>query len=219
MVDTNFDETRCRGGFGVNAADGAVDAASNRTPGGAGQVARVRPASTNHTLESAAVSNRSDDPAHIPPEHEREFADYLLEQSAPRTRVGMAVAASVFGMATLGDLRSMPPEVLAWSVPVRVALVIPSLLLLAWVAADRSRLRWHLPVAFAGCAISAVTITGIVVHLQLLGHGWTIHRAVLLSFGIYVLSGLRVRGPTRNSCRPNIRPRLPTASRLAKSSS
>jgi len=31
------------------------------------------------------------------------------------------------------------------------------------------------------------------VHLQLLGHNWTIHRAVLFSFGIYVLSGLRPR--------------------------
>ena len=130
----------------------------------------------------------------IPPEHEREFATYLLEQTASRTRVGMAVAAIVFGLATLGDLRSMPAEVLSWSVPVRVGLVIPTLLMLAWVASDVRRLAWHFPVAIAGCLVSGLTIAGIVVHLQLLGHGWTIHRAVLLSFGIYVLSGLRI-GP------------------------
>ncbi len=129
-------------------------------------------------------------------EHEREFADYLLEQAAPRTRVGMAMAAIVFFLATLGDLQSMPKEVLSWSVPVRLGLVIPGLLLLAWIAADTQRLRWHFPVALAGCTISGLTIAGIVIHLQLLGHGWTIHRAVLLSLGIYVLSGLRVRHAT-----------------------
>ena len=127
----------------------------------------------------------------IPPEREAEFADYALEHAAPRARVGMGVAALVFLMATLGDLRSMPEEVLAWSVPVRLGIVIPALLLLAWVSSDARRFRWHLPVALGGCLISGLTIAGIVVHLQILDHGWTIHRAVLLSFGIYVLSGLR----------------------------
>lgn len=132
----------------------------------------------------------------IPPEHEREFATYLLEQTASRTQVGMAVAAAVFALATLGDLRSMPAAVLAWSVPVRLGLVIPALLLLAWVASDVRRLPWHYPVALAGCLVSGLTIAGIIVHLQLLDYGWTIHRAVLLSFGIYVLSGLRIRPAT-----------------------
>ena len=127
----------------------------------------------------------------IPPEREAEFAEYVLAHAAPRARVGMGVAAVVFLMATVGDLRSVPAEVLAWSVPVRLGIVIPALLLLAWVSSDARRFRWHLPVALAGCLISGLTIAGIVVHLQLLDHGWTIHRAVLLSFGIYVLSGLR----------------------------
>ncbi|MCR9093742.1 MAG: GGDEF domain-containing protein [bacterium] len=142
------------------------------------------------------MTHASQDYDRIPPEHAQAFRGYMLKQAAPRTRLGMAVAAAVFGMATLGDIRSMPAEVLAWSAPVRIGVVVPALLLLAWIASDERRLKWHLPVAFIGCAITGLTIAGIVIHLQLLGHGWTIHRAVLLSFGVYVLSGLRIQYST-----------------------
>jgi diguanylate cyclase (GGDEF)-like protein len=127
----------------------------------------------------------------FPSDIERAFRLHFLREGRPRIRLGMWTGLVLFAAYAVWDLATFPPELLAWSLPLRLLCVCPLYAAVLFVSYFRERVGLMDGLRVAAALVTAAATTLIVVVGQAHGLQIGLEGLFLVTIATYTLTGLR----------------------------
>lgn len=124
-------------------------------------------------------------------EIESDFRSWYWQLNAKRVRISLVAGALVFGLFSLRDAMVQPPEVAAWTVPVRLYLIVASIVM-AYLVVRFSDSQKFREAALIGASIASLAgMAMAIIGAMLLGGELPYEGLLLIIFFLYFLIGLR----------------------------
>lgn len=127
----------------------------------------------------------------FPDDVERAFQLHFLREGRSRTRLGMWTGLLLFATYGLWDIATFPPELLAWSLPLRFGVVCPLFAAVLFASAFRERVGLMDALRMTAVLGTATATTLIVVIARAYGNPIGLEGLFLVTVATYTLTGLR----------------------------